>query len=208
MPRWVCHSGLQRRVSGYFAGMLRFWLFSILLVVRMSCADRVLGQADSWTGGGRVAFVSRAPLELIEAASRSLRGALQPASRSFAFTLPVNSFEGFNSDIQRTHFLENYMEQKKYPSATFSGKIIEDVPFSTIGTYTVRAKGNLTIHGIARERIIRGTLVITEKEVVVTADFPVPLSDHGITIPKIVSQKISEDVAVTVQVRFPKSGGS
>jgi len=155
-----------------------------------------------------VAFVSKAPLERIEAINRSLRGVLQPSTRSFAFTLPVNSFEGFNSDIQRTHFLENYMEQKKYPNATFSGKIIEEVPFDTPGTYSVRAKGNLVIHGVTRERIIRGTLTVTEKETVVTAEFPVPLSDHGITIPKIVSQKISEDVAVTVQVRFPKTGGS
>jgi hypothetical protein len=182
--------------------------FMLLLVgfgIGLTCP--LAAQGDAWVATGSVSFVSEAPLELIKASSKALRGALKTSTRSFAFTLPVSSFEGFNGDIQRTHFLENYMEQKKFPQATFSGKFIEEIPFDVPGTYPVRAKGDLAIHGVTRERIIRGTLKISEREVSVHAEFMVPVADHDITIPKIVSQKIAEEIAVTVDIRFLKTGG-
>jgi len=121
----------------------------------------IFAQEDAITSTGSVRFVSEAPLERIAAASTQLKGALQPPTKAFAFSIPVGTFMGFNSDIQRTHFLENYMEHKKFPQATFVGKIIEDVPFDVPGSYPVRAKGQLNIHGIAKERIIKGTLEVT-----------------------------------------------
>ena len=135
---------------------------------------------------GKASIKSEAPLELIKALSNTLRGAIDPASKSFAFSIRINSFEGFNSEIQQTHFLENYLEQKKYPQATFKGKFIEDIPFDTPGTYSVRAKGNLEIHGSAR----------------IQTHFLVPVADHGIIIPKIVMQKIAEEIDVDIDIEF------
>ncbi|MEP6795396.1 MAG: YceI family protein [Saprospiraceae bacterium] len=151
---------------------------------------------------GEAAFVSEAPLENIKAKSKSIRGVINPDSKEFAFSVKINSFMGFNSGIQRVHFLENYMEQNKYPQATFSGKFIEDIPFDTPGTYTVRAKGILDIHGVQKERIIRGTITLKPGEAILNTDFSVPLSDHGITIPKIVKQKISEQINVSINISF------
>ncbi len=151
---------------------------------------------------GKANIKSEAPLELIKAESNTLRGAIDPASKSFAFTIRINSFEGFNSEIQQTHFLENYLEQKKYPQATFKGKFIEDIPFDTPGTYSVRAKGILEIHGIAKERIIRGTLILSEGSARIQTHFLVPVSDHGIIIPKIVMQKIAEEIDVDIDIEF------
>ncbi len=54
----------------------------------------------------------------------------------------MESFQGFNSTLQREHFNENYIESDKYPEARFSGKVIEDIDFSKDGTYIIRAKGN------------------------------------------------------------------
>lgn len=151
---------------------------------------------------GKANIKSEAPLELIKAESKTLRGAIDPATKSFAFTIRINSFEGFNSEIQQTHFLENYMEHKKYPQATFKGKFIEDIPFDTPGTYSVRAKGMLEIHGIAKERIIRGTLTLSEGSGRIQTHFLVPVADHGIIIPKIVMQKIAEEIDVDIDIEF------
>jgi len=151
---------------------------------------------------GRVSFDSEAPLEVIKAQSKAVKGIISPASKSFAFSMSINSFEGFNSDIQKVHFLENYMEWKKYPEATFEGKFIEDIPFDTPGTYSVRAKGNLIIHGISKERIIRGTLIVKKNAGHLEAEFSIPVSDHGILIPKIVQQKISDNIHVKVDMDF------
>jgi hypothetical protein len=151
---------------------------------------------------GHVSFDSEAPLEVIKAQSKAVKGIISPASKSFAFSMSINSFEGFNSDIQKIHFLENYMEWKKYPEATFEGKFIEDIPFDTPGTYSVRAKGNLIIHGISKERIIRGTLIVKKNAGHLETEFSIPVSDHGILIPKIVQQKISDNIHVKVDMDF------
>ena len=151
---------------------------------------------------GQTSFISEAPLENIKAESKSLRGIINPETKEFAFSVKINSFEGFNSEIQRVHFLENYMEQNIYPQATFNGKLIEDIPFDVPGTYNVRAKGFLEIHGIQKERIIRGTITIKPGMAFLTTEFSVPLSDHGISIPKIVKQKIAEQIDVYVNMEF------
>jgi polyisoprenoid-binding protein YceI len=117
----------------------------------------------------------------------------------------INSFEGFNSEMQQTHFLENYLEQKKFPKATFTGRLIEDISFDTPGTYMVRAKGNLDIHGISKERIIKGTLVVHQSGGSLNTVFSVPVLDHGISIPRIVRQKIADQIQVSVDIEFAVS---
>jgi polyisoprenoid-binding protein YceI len=148
---------------------------------------------------GKIVFKSEAPLEVIQAKSNKLRGILDPERQTFAWTVEINTFEGFNSPLQREHFNENYMETALYPKATFTGKIIEAVDFSQNGTYAVRAKGKLTVHGVEQERIVKGQLEINGNKVRLTAEFTVPLADHDIAIPKVVYQKIAEEITVTVE---------
>ena len=79
---------------------------------------------------GYIELVSEAPLELIRAESHELNGVINAATGGVAFSVRVDSFHGFNSLLQREHFLENYMESSKYPVATFTGKLIEKVNFT------------------------------------------------------------------------------
>ena len=109
---------------------------------------------------GEITFTSNAKLELINAASKKLHGRIDPATGQFAFIVKIQSFEGFNSKLQREHFNENFMEADKYFEATFAGKIIEPIDFSVDGTYDVRAKGNLVIHGKRQTRIIPAKIQI------------------------------------------------
>lgn len=176
---------------------------ALLLLTLILLSQAGSSQTDVYSAEhGNIAITSDAPLELINFESHSLRGIINPVTRSFAFTVAVSSFHGFNSDIQRVHFLENYMEQKKYPQATFTGKIIEDIPFDVPGTYAVRAKGELDIHGVKKERIIKGTLVIKPGSMQIVTNFLVPLSDHALTVPKIVQQKIAEQVDIRLDIGF------
>lgn len=163
-----------------------------------SYQQEITWQADHGTAN----IKSEAPLEIIKAESHEVKGVIDPMSKSFSFSIRMNSFKGFNSEIQQTHFLENYIEEEKYPRATFKGKLIEEIPFDVPGTYSVRAKGNLEIHGVVKERIIRGTLTIRKDSARVQSTFYVPLADHGISIPKIVMQKIAEQIAVDIDIEF------
>jgi hypothetical protein len=147
---------------------------------------------------GQVSFLSDAPLEMIKASSKNLTGALSLKDRSFSFLLSTKTFEGFNSSLQRTHFNEDYMETDIYPNSTFKGKIIEEVDLSVPGTYKIRAKGKMYIHGIENDRIVRCDLIVNENKIDVKASFTVFLADHSITIPSILNQKIAEEIKVDI----------
>jgi polyisoprenoid-binding protein YceI len=155
---------------------------------------------------GMVTFLSEAKLELIKASSESLTGVLNLSDRSFSFTIPTKSFEGFNSSLQRTHFNEDYMETERYPSSTFKGKIIEEVNLSVPGEYLVRAKGKMKIHGIELDRIIRCQLNVTKDKILVRGTFTVFLADHNISIPTILNQKIATEIKIDVELSLVPSG--
>jgi polyisoprenoid-binding protein YceI len=154
---------------------------------------------------GKVQFKSDAPLEIIEAKSTSLRGIIDVDKRTFAFTIPIRSFEGFNSPLQKEHFNENYLESTKYPNATFAGKIIEKIDFLNDGTYTIRAKGKLTIHGVEQERILKSKIVVKGDRFTLLSYFTIILEEYDISVPKIVYQKIAEEIHVQVEASFEKN---
>lgn len=173
--------------------LLVFSLFIFFLPLSTAIAAPIYEVGES-----RVKFHSKAPKELISAASGKLAGVVDLERRSFAFRISVASFEGFNSPLQREHFNENYMETVQFPVATFTGKIVEEVDLSHDGSYDVRAKGKLVIHGIEQERIINCHLDCSKGKIVVTSDFKVPLVDHDIKIPRIVVAKLATDISVQI----------
>jgi len=151
---------------------------------------------------GKISFTSEAILELIEAKSNKLRGAIDPSNNTFAWTVDSRSFEGFNSSLQREHFNENYIDYTAYPKLSFTGKIIEHIDFQQNGKCSVRAKGKLIAHGVEQERIIRCDLEVIGNKLRVQSKFTVPLADHNISIPRIVNQKIAEEVSINVDAEL------
>lgn len=175
--------------------------FSLLLLLISGILSLAATQAGSSLyeiKDGSVYFKSDAPLELIEARSSKLKGLLDIEKQTFAFSVPSESFEGFNSALQREHFNENYIESHVYPKSTFTGKIIEKVNLSKDGEYEVRAKGKLTIHGVEQERIIRSIITVKNGTVSIHSAFTVLLQEHNITIPRVVHQKIAEEISVEI----------
>jgi polyisoprenoid-binding protein YceI len=151
---------------------------------------------------GMVGFESRAPLEVIKAASTSLTGNLDPVKRTFTFIIPNTSFVGFNNPLQQIHFYENYMEADKYPDSRFVGKIIEQVNFRDDGIYDVRAKGILTLHGVDQERILKVKIRLNKGALIATSEFSVLLKEYNISIPRVVHQKIAEEIFISVHAEM------
>ncbi|MDQ2657922.1 MAG: YceI family protein [Bacteroidota bacterium] len=170
--------------------------FSILSILLLLAATPLMGQKKFSITSSQMAFTSNAELELIKAASGKVQGLIDPGSNQFAFTVDIKTFQGFNSALQREHFNEKYMESEKFPRARFSGKIIEPIDLSTDGTYEVRAKGELDIHGQKQTRIIKSRITVSNGIINLESHFFVPLADHDISIPTIVSQKIATEIEV------------
>ena len=151
------------------------------------------------TSSGTITFTSDAPLELIKASSDQLKGSLNPETKQFSFAINIKTFKGFRVFTQQKHFNENYMESDKYPQATFEGKIIEDIDLHRDGFYSIRAKGNLLVHGVVQERIIKCNLIIKNGLVNVKSNFIVLLADHNIAIPKVLNEKLASEIKVEVK---------
>lgn len=184
--------------------MKKLILHTLLVIM----SGHMTGQIVFKTNNGQITFRSDAPLEIISASSGSLEGIIDSETMTFAFIVPITSFKGFNNGLQQQHFYENYLETSKYPDASFSGKIIEEIDLTKPGTYQARVKGQLKIHGHAQERIIRTELISNGSEIKASALFMVPLTDHQIEVPKIVNQKIAKEIEVTVRATLSISGRS
>jgi polyisoprenoid-binding protein YceI len=151
---------------------------------------------------GTISFASEAPLELIQASTKEFQAVIDTVSGKFAFSIPITSFVGFNSPLQQEHFNENYLESVKYPKATYTGKIIEAWQKPTSVARKVRTKGKLTIHGQETEQLINAVMQKEGKLLYVKSTFKVKTADYNIRIPKLVVQKIAQEIDVTVDVYF------
>ena len=174
--------------------IMRLWPLVILVFVLTGFTQTSIYQ----TVNGTIAFRSEAPLELINASSDQLIGAIDIDKKNFTFKILMRSFQGFNSPLQKEHFNENYVESEKFPEASFKGKIIEDQDLTVNGTYELRAKGVLTIHGVSQERIIKSYVTVNNNIITLKSSFSVLLSDHNIPIPKVVYQKLANEIKVDV----------
>jgi polyisoprenoid-binding protein YceI len=162
-----------------------------------------LAQSNTmFSNTGKIKFTSDADMELIAAYSDKLKAAIDKSKNTFAFALEIKTLKGFNSDLQREHFHENYIETDRFPTATFAGKFIEQINFAVNGTYTARAKGMFALHGIQNERIIKGTVVVNNGVVNISAAFTVRLEDYDIKVPKIVYEKIAKEVRIEINIQF------
>ena len=186
-------------MSAFISNLLRKVKNLACIISLMAIHMHVDGQDKMEIEKSQINFTSNAPLEIIKASSTELKGAIIPATNQFVFKVLVKSFSGFNNGLQKEHFNEKYLESDTYPWASFSGKIIEPVDFTKDGDYDVRAKGDLDIHGQKQTRIIRCKINIRNGVATVDSDFIVPLSDHNISIPRIVSEKIANQIEVSIR---------
>lgn len=181
--------------------MKRNKIFFLLIILSFSSFQN-FAQKNYHCNNGFIHFNSNAALEVIEATSDNLFGSIEPQKKTFSFVVQISSFKGFNGTLQREHFNENYMESTKFITASFNGKIIEDIDFTKDSVYHVRAKGILNIHGTDQERIIKTTVSVSGSTLKIETQFSVLLKDHNIKVPKVVHEKIASEIIVTIKAEL------
>lgn len=155
-----------------------------------------------YRGNGQVAFISNAPLEVIEGESKSLDGIVDVSSMNFAFKVNMSSFEGFNSPLQKEHFNEHYLETNKYPDATFLGTLLINEDCENGCETEAVCKGKFTIHGVTKIVTIPVKFSLKDSTLNISGKFNIKLSDYNIKIPKIVQAKIASDIEITVDAQM------
>jgi len=150
------------------------------------------------TSGGNTKFSASTPLENIEAENKKSQVILNTANNEIAIRMNMREFS-FPNKLMQEHFNENYIESVKYPTATFSGKVDKAPDYTKNGDYDVSATGKFTVHGVTKERTIKGKMKIEGGKITISADFEVALVDHNIEVPKVVFVKIAQIIKVKAQ---------
>lgn len=156
------------------------------------------------TSTGVVKFHSHTSMEDIDATNSTVAAAMSTAG-AVEFSVSINSFQ-FKKALMQKHFQENYMESSKFPKSTFKGKLTDPkaVNYGKDGTYNVTVKGTLTIHGVAKEVSIPGTVTVKGNNVTLLADFKVKPKDYAIKIPAANAAQIAEEIEVSVNCELTK----
>ncbi|HEY1023992.1 MAG TPA: YceI family protein [Sphingobacteriaceae bacterium] len=149
----------------------------------------------------KTTIFSEAPLENIEATSRTGVAILNTETREIQFNIPIRSFDFAKKKMQE-HFNENYMESDKHPNARFKGKINQAIDLSVSGNYNVSVTGDLEVHGVKQKRTISGSIKVAPGSVAISSKFDVRCADHNISIPRLVFRNIAETIRVTVSGSF------
>jgi hypothetical protein len=159
-------------------------------------------QAQLFTAkNSEVDFFSKTPIEDIKALNTKSSSIINTDNGEIVVKIPVNQFQ-FSNKLMQQHFNENYLESEKYPHATFKGKINEAINFTKAGTYDVSATGILNIHGVNKEKTIKGKLTVGDGILNLNSKFDVLLVDYKIDIPKLVFKKIAEQIAVSARINY------
>jgi polyisoprenoid-binding protein YceI len=149
----------------------------------------------------RIGFYSHTPIEDIEAKSDKASSVIDPSKNQLAFVVTNTSFV-FPNSLMQEHFNDKYMESDKYPKSSFSGKINEPIDWNVDGEYKATVTGKLKIHGEETDRTIPATISIKEGKVSAKSEFMVKTADHKIEIPKLVWEKIAEELKVNVSAEY------
>jgi len=157
------------------------------------------------TRNGTVSFFSEAPLENIEAVNRQVSCALDIKTGEVVFSIVIRSFV-FEKALMQEHFNDNFMESKKYPNATYEGKIlnIEKLNLEADGVYEVLSEGKLTIKDVTKNIQAPGTLKVKDGAISGSSKFLVKAADYNISIPSRYMRNIAEIIEVMVDVTLTK----
>ena len=155
---------------------------------------------------GNINFFSHTSMEDINADNHKVKTAFDATSGKIQFSALIKDFE-FEKALMQEHFNENYMESTTYPKSTFSGTIdnISAINFDKDGTYTSKVSGKLTMKDVTKDVSTMATFVVKGDNVNAKASFVVNPEDYNVTIPKVVSNKISREIKVSVDVDYVHS---
>jgi hypothetical protein len=176
---------------------------TIITVLTAIISLSLSAQSTYFTKTGKIDFFSSTPIENIEAVNNDVSSFLNVEKNELVFAVLIKSFR-FEKALMQEHFNENYMESDKFPKAQFKGNIqdFDQNNYKKDGEYTVNVKGDLTMHGVTKNITVPGTILVKNGKISALSKFKVRCADYEIKIPSVVSNKISEEIDVNVDIKY------
>lgn len=146
---------------------------------------------------GSVTFEASLPLfEDVYAKDDNNIVVLNADNGEIASVSAVKNFH-FKTKLMEEHFNESYAETAKYPKTTFKGKIVNfDKTKLTASPQKYNVQGTLNFHGVDKAVSSAAIIYAKDGKVYMQGGFVARPADHNVTIPKMVSKKVAENVNV------------
>ena len=170
------------------------FLFCFLFVTSILSAQKYA------TRSGKTSFIgSEETFEQIKAVNNVSTAIVDSSSGDIAILLFISAFD-FEISLMQEHFNENYMDSSKYPKATFSGNI-QNFSFEELldSEKDYKILGVLTIRGIEKNVSVSCRLKKISKGLSLKTNFNVSAGDFDIKIPKVVRNKISQEINIIAE---------
>lgn len=181
--------------------MKKIFLISVLSMLVIPFAT--FAQGKFFTREGTISFYSKASNEEIYAINKKVTSVIDAETGQMEFSVLMKAFE-FEKALMQEHFNENYVESDKYPKAVFKGMITnkDAVKWTTDGSYPVNITGKMTMHGVTKDITVDGKIDVKGGKVSGNSVFTILLKDYDVVIPKLVADKVSESLKVTVDMKY------
>lgn len=165
-----------------------------------------------------VSFTSDAPIELIVGRTNNITGKISvdesmDLSKPFTATFSVDLASiDTGIPLRNEHMRDNFLETKKFPTATFTVKSQPGVTgvLKDKQKVTIKASGDFALHGVTVKKSVPVDLTFfkncetTQSKfencdlIQIKSTFNIPFKDHQIKRPEVVFQKLADTVIVTI----------
>lgn len=168
----------------------------VLLVVTLGFVNIISAQKYS-TKTGKVTFEASVPLfEDVFAQDDSNIAVINADNGDFASISAVKNFH-FKVKLMEEHFNESYAESAQYPKTTFKGKIVNfDKTKLTASPQKYTVQGTLNFHGVDKAVNSTASIYTKDGKIYMQGKFVARPADFKVTIPKMVTKKVAENVNV------------
>ncbi|WBV58875.1 YceI family protein [Chryseobacterium sp. PTM-20240506] len=168
----------------------------VVLIIALLSGNLVLAQKYS-SKTGKVTFEASVPLfEDVYAQDDNNVAVINADTGDIASISVVKNFH-FKVKLMEEHFNESYAETAKYPKTTFTGKIAnfdKSKLSATPQKYTVQ--GTLNFHGVNKPVTSTASISSKDGKIYMQGTFVARPADFNVTIPKMVTKKIAENINV------------
>jgi hypothetical protein len=181
---------------------MKFFFVPFLLFMTL----HIFGQETFIAKSGFVAFEASVPtFEEIKAENNKVTAIFKTDTGDIAVLALVQGFR-FPIALMEEHFNENYAESERYPKTMFLGKIIEfsKEKIKSRETVAISLAGSFTFHGITKQIQVPATICFKDAHYLLSAKFSLAAADYNIKIPKIVRNKIADDISVLLLFKLFK----
>ena len=180
----------------------------LLTTILIGVSSGSFGQVY-YTKNGRISFFSKTPLENISADNNQVISILNIETGLLEFSVLNNAFH-FPKAKMEEDFNEDYIESNRYPKSLFKGSITDVGKISSLkdGSYNVNVEGDLTIHGVSKKIGTSAAITIKDGKLSATSSFKILVKDYNIKIPSVVTNKIAENIEITVSCNYEKKSSN